>query len=117
LGYKFGLTRPPGRDYSTESDPMIFQWFDARAASEAGEALADEFVSVAAGRGKPDVAQLAEGRVRQLKLNVYQRAKLVNAFKWRLLEKGVDKSAADDAARTLLMTLMGAKAKIQRSPT
>ena len=78
---------------------MILQWFDARQASEAGAALADKLTPCAARIDNAETARTegtlqalikkAGSEVHGLGLNFYQRAKLANAFKWRLIENGI----------------------------
>jgi tetratricopeptide (TPR) repeat protein len=100
---------------------MIFQWFDAREASAVGVVLADHFLpepsSATAGRKKAAAARdwrAGVPRFRQhiarqagaLKLNLFKRAKLLNSFKWRLLELGFDQKAADELTQVLLMQLV-----------
>ncbi|MFZ0498499.1 MAG: sulfotransferase [Steroidobacteraceae bacterium] len=100
---------------------MIFQWFDAHEASTVGVALADHFLPqqspAAAGRRKAgavrdwreDVPRFRQHIVRQagsLKLNLFKRAKLLNSFKWRLLELGFEPKAVDELTQVLLMQLV-----------
>jgi hypothetical protein len=89
-----------------------------RIAADAGVSLADQFIAVAP-------ASKAEGRqtqsldrergkalhvlltgvdrdARPLQLGFFRRAKLGNAFKWRLLEHGVDPALADELTRLVL---------------
>jgi hypothetical protein len=95
----------------------VLQWFNAREATAAGSSLADEFepkaaATLIAAGGKDTVGALqefltgAERTVSALKLNFYKRAKLANSFKWRLLEKGVDKPTADAVTSALVMHLL-----------
>jgi len=56
--------------------------------------------------GLQDFLQRAERTVGALELNFYKRAKLANSFKWRLLEKGVDKPTADAVTNALVMHLL-----------
>lgn len=101
---------------------MMLGWFDARRATEIGILLADQFASrtggtipqVAGGRRAPnrkpadalrDFLQRAEREVRAVRLNFYKKAKLANAFKWRLLEKGVAGTTAAEVTQTLVMHL------------
>jgi tetratricopeptide (TPR) repeat protein len=108
---------------------MIFSWFDAARAAEIGTALADDFVlrSAAGAAGQSRDAKRADGEqelqkfiqkflqrvdrdARPLKLNVFKRAKLANSFKWRLLEKGVEKQLVDEMTRALVLRLTGGEA-------
>jgi len=104
---------------------MLLKWLDARAATEAGVALADDVYlqSAAAGAGRKDSGARPQGQdlqkflqkflpradqvTRPLKLNFFKRAKLANSFKWRLLEKGIEKELADELTQALVMRLMG----------
>jgi tetratricopeptide (TPR) repeat protein len=100
---------------------MMLKWFNAREASELGVALADQFA--AAGAARPAPARGSEGKrkehataleqlreradcvVRPLGLNFYQKAKFANAFKWRLIESGVESDAADAVTQSLIVHL------------
>ena len=93
---------------------MILQWFNARQASEAGAALADKLTPSAAGidrSGGPsdgalgEIVRRAQAEVRGLRLNFYQRAKLANAFKWRLIENGVERKVADEVTQSLVVDM------------
>lgn len=104
---------------------MIFKWFNAREATEVGTALADDFAlqtalaptgarpmeTEPAARAKElrrflqRFQQRLDGEARPLRLNVFKRAKLANAFKWRLLEKGVDRETVDELTRMLVLSL------------
>jgi tetratricopeptide (TPR) repeat protein len=101
-------------DGLTEPDLMILQWFNARQASEAGAALADKLTPVAARMEKsdlaagdtlPEIVKRARSEVRDLRLNFYQRAKLANAFKWKLIENGIERKVADEVTQSLVMDL------------
>jgi tetratricopeptide (TPR) repeat protein len=105
---------------------MLFEWFNVREAAAVGAALADQFAprpsADAAARGKEraapstkakafqDLLRRADIEVRSLRLNVYKRAKLANSFKWRLLENGVEKAAADEVTRNLVLHLFQSQA-------
>src|SRR5271165_3324119 len=90
---------------------MMFQWFNAREASELGNALAEQFAAQtavsSADRGKPvqELLRYADGDNRTSRLNMFKRAKLANAFKWRLLEKGIEKNFADEVTHKLVLHL------------
>jgi tetratricopeptide (TPR) repeat protein len=98
---------------------MLLGWLDAREATNVGVTLADQFTSRAlssssskvplAKRKQTDALreflQKAERTVQTLPLNFYKKAKLANAFKWRLLEKGVEKALANEVTHTLVMHL------------
>jgi tetratricopeptide (TPR) repeat protein len=93
---------------------MILQWFNARQASEAGATLADKLTPAAARMEKSDIAgsetlldivKRARSEVRDLRLNFYQRAKLANAFKWKLIENGIERKVADEITQSFVMDL------------
>jgi tetratricopeptide (TPR) repeat protein len=95
----------------------VLRWFSASEAAAAGASLADELEPKAAATlvavGGKDTAGELQGfldrawrTVGGLRLNFYKRAKLANSFKWRLLERGVDKQAADAITNALLMHLL-----------
>jgi tetratricopeptide (TPR) repeat protein len=98
---------------------MLFGWFDARHATEVGITLADQFAAQSEGHtrrrktaSRPDNAdpvrkllQRAEQEARALPLNFYKKARLANAFKWRLVEKGLEAAVAADVTQTLVMHL------------
>ena len=111
---------------------MLLDWFIAREAVAVGTTLADHFLpeprSPAAGRKKdgpakdwrqdvPRFRQRIAQEAGSLKLGLFKRAKLLNSFKWRLLELGFDPSAADELTQVLLMQLSfkGEKAGIAPS--
>ncbi len=96
---------------------MIFDWFDARAASEFGITLAD-FIAQRiplnsdkqkSGKKQQEIFQKAAAQITQFKsknkLNVYTKAKLGNAFKWKLLDLGYDKALVDELTKELLVAL------------
>src|SRR5260370_37644608 len=96
---------------------MLLKWFNAREAADAGVALADQFPRspepVSAARVKQEPLRTAHGKalrdflhravheIRTLWLNFYKRAWFANAFKWRLLENGVDAETANEWTQTL----------------
>jgi hypothetical protein len=98
---------------------MVFNWFNSKVAVDAGGSLAEQFLAaVAKSNAKrnpskaPDNAKAIEAflaqvdrDVRPLRLGVFRRAKLANTFKWRLLDKGVDRNLADELTRMLLLRL------------
>jgi len=106
---------------------MLLKWLDAREATAAGAALADDFHQHSAAkltRGRPREGgqdaelqkflqrflQRVDAAVRPIRLNVFKRAKLANSFKWRLLEKGVDKDLVEELTQALVLRLMGSGA-------
>jgi hypothetical protein len=96
----------------------MFNWFNARRATEFGEQLAVFFAdrvpaaSIPATDKKPlrhalEVIQkmhrqLAEFRASE-KLNVYKKAKLANTFQWKLIELGYDKRIVQELTKELLL--------------
>jgi tetratricopeptide (TPR) repeat protein len=104
---------------------MLLKWLDTREATEAGTALADDFVlqtaavpkgarSKGAGPGTQGdqlqkfmqkFLQRVDREARPLQLNVFKRAKLANSFKWRLLEKGVERGIVDELTQALVLRL------------
>jgi hypothetical protein len=105
---------------------MLLKWLDARAATQAGIALADHVYlkSGAQGGRRKDASARPQGQdlqkflqkflqrvdqaARPLDLNFFKRAKLANSFKWRLLEKGIEKELANELTQALVMRLMQA---------
>ena len=98
---------------------MVFNWLNTKVVVEAGGSLADQFLAAAAKSSAkrnpnktPDHAKAIEAflvqvdrEVRPMRLGVFRRAKLANTFKWRLLDKGVDRNLADELTRMLLLRL------------
>lgn len=98
---------------------MILDWFNAGEASAAAISLADEFARAPrgakaspprSGANEPDrpmrelLARL-DRQMENMRLNFYKRAKFANSFKWRLIEKGVDRALADQVTQTVVMHL------------
>ncbi|HUL45796.1 MAG TPA: sulfotransferase [Steroidobacteraceae bacterium] len=103
---------------------MLLKWLDAREATAAGAALADDFYlqsgsrlprsRASEGGQEPELQkflqrflQRVDQAVQPLKLNIFKRAKLANSFKWRLLEKGVERDLVDELTRALVTRLTG----------
>ncbi|MFA7240266.1 MAG: hypothetical protein WC091_09145 [Sulfuricellaceae bacterium] len=99
---------------------MFFNWFDAHEAVQCGHFLAQFFaerVSVEAGKGGkkslPKKQLEAVGKMfaqaerfgNEHKLNIYKKAKLGNAFKWRLKELGYTDALIDELTKELLLHL------------
>jgi tetratricopeptide (TPR) repeat protein len=104
---------------------MPIKWLDAREATAVGNALADdlELRTEAASPAKhrndagaepsakdlrrflPRFFQRVDREALPLRLNVFQRAKLANTFKWRLLEKGVAQDLVEELTRALVQRL------------
>src|SRR5579859_479702 len=106
---------------------MTLKWFNAREATEVGIALADQFAAATATQPAPplrgtegrrkdrptaltELLERADREVRSLELNLYQKARFANSFKWRLIEKGVEPSIADAVTQSLLVHLAHAPA-------
>lgn len=99
---------------------MLFKWFDATEARDFGHSLAEFFAkrvpadSIPAS-GKKQLAKAFEvigklhAQIRQFRsehnLNMYQKAKLANAFQWKLLELGYDKTIVPELTKELLRGL------------
>jgi tetratricopeptide (TPR) repeat protein len=100
---------------------MMLKWLNAREAADVGAALADRFAAAAAPRPAPgsgsegkrkehatalsELHERADREVRPLELNFYQKARFANAFKWRLIENGVESGVADGVTEALIMHL------------
>lgn len=109
---------------------MILDWFNAQEAAAAGRSLADSFLQDDARTNKSsrnpqntdrraEVQRLLRRAVlnaRPLKLNLFKRAKLLGAFKWRLIDQGFDESGADELTHVLLLQLSGARPPATASP-
>jgi tetratricopeptide (TPR) repeat protein len=104
---------------------MLLKWLDSREATELGTALADDFVlqtgPASADRGLKAAKPEAKGKdlqrfmqkflqrvdrdARPVDLNLFKRAKLANSFKWRLLEKGIERQIVDELTQALVLRL------------
>lgn len=98
----------------------MFSWFDDKAATAFGIALADFFAervpTTSVGRGEKKALikfasvldrmhlRVTEFR-KQAPLNLYKRAKLMNAFQWRLRELGYDQALVGEIAKSLVRSL------------
>lgn len=104
---------------------MLLEWFNAREAVEVGTSLADSFVPKAKsvvdsrvrrpGQAGAEVQKFLRQAVREarpLKMNLLRRAKLLGSFKWRLVEHGLEQSAADEFTHMLLLQLSGIPAPV-----
>jgi tetratricopeptide (TPR) repeat protein len=101
---------------------MPFGWFNARDAVEAGAELADKFPLPtppaahessakaaprrAQGEALRDFMRRAAADIHSLKLNFYKKARLANAFKWKLVEKGVEADLAHEATQSLVVSIL-----------
>jgi tetratricopeptide (TPR) repeat protein len=86
---------------------MLFSWLKSKDAVDAGAALADSFPTQAAAPGISEFMRAATRDLRGRNLNLYQRARFANAFKWRLLENGVAADTAQNVTQTLLISSTG----------
>jgi len=113
----------------------MLKWLDARRAAEAGVELADgvELRAPADPARDPGAAnggvsqakklqgflqrflQRVDREARPLQLNFFQRAKLANSFKWRLLDKGVERELVDELTKALLVRLATDKSRAGQS--
>ena len=82
----------------------MLSWLKAKDAIEAGSALADSFPRQTAGNALREFVHRAGKELRARKLDFYKRVRFANAFKWRLLENGVEPEVAHDITQTLLIT-------------
>jgi hypothetical protein len=95
----------------------MFSWFDARDAKIFGEALAVFFIeripletpnrkSKSLER-KQEVLDKMFIKIQQFKinhkLNIYKKAQLGNAFKWKLLEANYDQTLVDELTKVLML--------------
>jgi tetratricopeptide (TPR) repeat protein len=122
---------------------LLLKWLDARRATEVGVELADgvELRAPAdnARASQPNGASLQQQKLqgflqkflqrvdreaRPLQLNFFQRAKLANSFKWRLLDKGVERELVEELTQALIMRLavdplaeVAAPVKSERRPS
>jgi len=95
----------------------MFSWFDARDAQKFGISLAEfymERIPVEAPNKKnkslekkQEVLNTMFSQIPPFKmkhnLNIYQKAKLGNAFKWKLLEADYDPALVDELTKVLLL--------------
>src|SRR6202142_149516 len=110
---------------------MAFGWLNARHAADVGLALADQYAPPTVGtrahsgrpsarrdpgRGLQELLRRAERELHALRLNVYQKARFANYFKWRLLENGVEQQLADEVTARLLLHLSAQPAKDSGKP-
>ena len=105
---------------------MILDWFNARETAALGISMADAISLNEAGSsalGTPQrngelqrLLQRAVQQARPLKLNLFKRAKLLGSFKWRLLDKGVDQTRADELTHLLLLQLTGGNGPTVANP-
>ena len=92
---------------------MMLDWFDAREAVEVGASLADRFMPHGRVEGRarsrdarPDLRKFlrqAASEVQPLRLNLFKRARMLETFKSRLREHGLDQSVVEELTRLLLL--------------
>ena len=99
----------------------MLSWFDARNAQQFGATLADFYIErVPVGdiekkadkkieKKRQDAVQkmVAQAEIFKInnKLNLYKKAKLGNAFKWKLLDSGYPADVADELTRIILVNM------------
>ena len=95
---------------------MILDWFNVKEASLTGIKLADDLtaelrkIKLKKSKKKPTndnkTLQKVFSQIKQKdNLNFYKKSKLINEFKWRLLETDIDKEFVEFAARELTFYL------------
>jgi len=84
---------------------MLINWLKAQDAVDAGAELADSFPRQTTGEVIRKFLHDATEELRSRKLNFYRRVRFANAFRWRLLEKGVAVETAHDVTQTLLINI------------
>jgi tetratricopeptide (TPR) repeat protein len=85
---------------------MVFAWLKARDAVDAGSELADSFPAQTTADYIREYIDRSTHQLRTRKLSFYKRVRFANAFKWRLLEKGVAAQTAHDITQTLLINML-----------
>jgi len=107
---------------------MLLKWLKASEATEVGAALADDVIlqnpcgvtpnkDVRPGQERDlqkflqKFLQQVDRDARPLQLNVFKRAKLANTFKWRLLEKGVERQVVNELTQALVLRLTANQAQ------
>jgi hypothetical protein len=100
---------------------ILFKWFDGKEASEFGLFMADFFANRVPVTSVPAPDKKSLQKVTEVvaklhtqssrfrvdhKLNIYKRAKLTNAFQWRLFDLGYDRTAVEELTRELLRSLL-----------
>jgi len=95
----------------------MFSWFDARDAQQFGLSLAEFFIQRVplegggnTSKSKKKHQEVLNKMLMQLqifkmkhKLNVYKKAKLGNAFKWKLLDANYNPKLVDELTKELLL--------------
>jgi len=93
----------------------MFKWLSGGKVAEIGGSLADSLAVYAAPesgsqnpslqKALPRFLQQVDRETAALKLNIFSRAALANSFKWRLLEKGVERSLVNELTQSLVLRL------------
>jgi hypothetical protein len=97
----------------------MINWFDANESQAFGSALADFFMeripSDTTGKKAASMSKKKEvlGKMfmqiikfkSEHKMNMYKKAKLGNAFKWKLRDAGYDSEFVDELTKTLMLKL------------
>jgi hypothetical protein len=105
---------------------MLFDWFNTKEAVLIGIKLADnlskELAKINNKNSKKDVVSRAkvvqkvfsqfDGFEGKVKLNFYKRSKLINEFRWRLVEIGHDKEFIDVMVEELVLYINQAAPKL-----
>ena len=95
----------------------MFSWLDARDAQKFGISLAEFFMEriplempnkkIKSLAKKQEVLDTMFSQIQQFKmkhkLNLYKKAKLGNAFKWKLLDADYDPALVDELTKVLLL--------------
>ena len=95
----------------------MFSWFDAQGAQEFGVTLANFFIErvPVAEQGKKDQAtqkkqETLQKMIQQIgiyktnnKINLFKKAKLANAFKWKLLDANYPAELVDELTKVVLV--------------
>lgn len=95
---------------------MWIEWFNAKEATEFGNSIAEyyaqrippESTSTDANMRKRLIEVMAKLHIQterfrmEHKLNVYKTAKLANAFQWKLLDLGYNKTLVEELTKELL---------------
>lgn len=91
---------------------MVFDWFDGRAAVECGESLAAFVVERIPSKNPKKAPESMAKLFAQVerfklshKLNMYKKAKLGNAFKWKLIDYGYTDEFVDEMTKEVLLHL------------
>ncbi|MBI4986878.1 MAG: hypothetical protein HZC24_16420 [Rhodocyclales bacterium] len=91
---------------------MVFDWFKAREVTEFGAFLADflaERIPTKSPKKAPEALAKLFAHVERFKeshkLNMYKKAKLANAFKWKLIDHGYANEFIEEMTKELLLHL------------